>query len=38
MPSQLGYGKGYSFNAAKREKMDIKYMPEGMEKVNFFAS
>ncbi len=32
----LGYGKGYSYNAAEREKMNIKYLPEGVN-ADFFA-
>ena len=32
----LGYGIGYSFNPEERKKMDIMYMPDGMETVNYF--
>ena len=33
----LGYGKGYSFDAAEREILNVTYMPDEMENVNFFA-
>ena len=33
----LGYGKGYSFDAAERERLNVTYMPDEMENVNFFA-
>ena len=32
--SQMDYGRGYSYDLDKVQS--IEYMPEGMEKVNFF--
>jgi len=32
----LGYAKGYSYDLSQVQK--LQYMPEGMEKVNFFES
>ena len=33
----LGYGKGYSFDATEREKLNVTYMPDEMGNVDFFA-
>ena len=33
----LGYGEGYSFEASERAKLNVNYMPNGMENVDFFA-
>lgn len=33
----LGYGKGYSYNATERERLSVTYMPGEMETVDFFA-
>lgn len=32
----LGYGKDYKYNPAYPEGVDQRYMPDGMEDVNFF--
>ena len=34
----LGYGDGYSYNAAERAKLNVTYMPDEMKGVDFFAS
>jgi hypothetical protein len=33
---ELGFAKGYSYDLGQVQK--LQYMPEGMEKVNFFDS
>ena len=33
----LGYGRGYSFDATERERLNVTYMPDEMGNVDFFA-